>query len=186
MGDTASIHRSGNSERVPLEGLSEGSLEQAVESARARGSEVERQISELNRFLAAAKEEQRLLERLLALRRGERPREAEEDGSRAGVVQDTALGGGHHSVVDPVLAVLEEAGHPLHISEIMRLLQDRKVPLPGAGNQANVISYLRRDPRVARPSRGIYGLRSWGLQEMPTRVPRKRRKRRKVAAVSSR
>ena len=40
----------------------------------------------------------------------------------------------------------------------MRLLALRKVAIPGAGTQANLITYLRRDQRFVRPSRGMYAL----------------------------
>jgi hypothetical protein len=54
-----------------------------------------------------------------------------------------------------------EAHRPLHISELMRLLADQGVSLPGGGAQANFITYLRRDERFVRPARGMYALAEW-------------------------
>jgi hypothetical protein len=86
-----------------------------------------------------------------------------------------------------VQAVFEEltaAGRPLHISELMRLLHERKVPIPGSGMQANLITHLRRDDRLVRPSRGMYGLTAWGLQAMPA-TQRTRRKRRRTRVTAN-
>jgi hypothetical protein len=60
----------------------------------------------------------------------------------------------------------------------MRLLREAEVQIPGAGTQANLITHLRRDPRFVRPSRGMYGLSEWGLENMPTPTRRKRRRKR--------
>jgi hypothetical protein len=69
---------------------------------------------------------------------------------------------------------LERAERPLHISELMRLLEEREVELPGAGQQANVIAHLTRSPDIVRPSRGMYALSSWGIKEPLKPASRKR------------
>jgi hypothetical protein len=78
-------------------------------------------------------------------------------------------------LLDIIIGELSAAGRPLHISDLMRLLRDRNIAIPGAGNQANLITYLRRDGRLVRPSRGMYALSAWGLENMPVHASKKRR-----------
>jgi hypothetical protein len=85
---------------------------------------------------------------------------------------------GKHPAVEAVARELASAGRPVHISDLMRLLREAQVQIPGAGTQANLITHLRRDPRLVRPSRGMYGLAAWGLENMPMVAGRKRRRRR--------
>lgn len=154
--------------------MTEDVIVAALEGARKRASLAEQERASLDRAIAAAREEERLLEGLLALRK---------DGVSGGsvpVVVSSGLSSGYSktgsSVVQVVVEELETAGRPLHISELMRLLQDRNVQIPGSGTQANLITHLRRDTRVVRPSRGMYALATSGLQNMP--VSRRRRRRR--------
>jgi hypothetical protein len=69
---------------------------------------------------------------------------------------------------------------------LVRLLCQRGIPIPGAGTQANLITHLRRDPRLVRPSRGMYGLSVWGLENMPTGLRQRRKKRLRATATGSR
>jgi hypothetical protein len=160
--------------------MSENAIEKALEAVRTRVSRGERERTELDRTIATAREEQRLLERLLALRRGGLPA---CDGKPMGLehhnVNSVAASETRHTVLEAVIHELETAGRALHISELMRLLRDKNVPVPGLGTQANLITYLRRDERVVRPSRGMYGLASWGLENM-TAPARKRRRRKRM------
>jgi len=83
------------------------------------------------------------------------------------------------------LAVIDElvvTGRPIHLSELMRLLDVRNIAIPGAGTQANLIAHLRRDPRLVRPSRGMYGLAAWGLENMAPTQRTVRKKRFRVTA----
>ena len=77
--------------------------------------------------------------------------------------------------------ILEKSGEPMHISEIRQALINQGVPLPGRGDEANVILRLRRAQDLfTRTGRGTYGLSEWGLAEVkPT--TRKRKVRKKVA-----
>lgn len=165
--------------------MSEDAIEKALESARSRVSRGERDRAELDRAIATAREEQRLLEQLLALRRegiakcDDKPKELEHRNENSAVVSGTRT-----TALEAVVQELKAAGRPLHISELMRLLRDKNVPVPGSGTQANLITHLRRDKRVVRPSRGMYGLAGWGLENMlaPTRKRRRRKRTRSTAA----
>jgi hypothetical protein len=158
-------------------------IAKALEDVRAYIRAAEQQRAELERAVLAAKEEERLLVRLLSLRTGEPPQEVMHGATQTPSVERsraTASDAGASEdkpAVEAAVRELAAAGRPVHISDLMRLLRERKVHIPGAGTQANLIAHLRRDKRVVRPSRGMYALAAWGLEEMPDR-PRRRKKRR--------
>jgi hypothetical protein len=164
--------------------MSEEAIAKALEAARARVARAEQERSEVDRTIATAREEQRLLERLLALRRGL------PVGSQGVPVadRDATCGAaeGERPAIQVVIEELTAAGRPVHISELMRLLRARQVPIPGSGTQANLITHLRRDARFVRPSRGMYGLAAWGLESMTAPRRRRRRKHLRVAASKGR
>jgi len=81
-----------------------------------------------------------------------------------------------HPVKRAAIAVLEESGKPLHISDLRHALERKGVPIPGKGTDANVIVYLSRSDEVCRVGKGLYALRTWGVPEVP---PRQRRSRRR-------
>jgi hypothetical protein len=166
--------------------MSEEAIDRALEITRARIARAERERAELDRVIATSREEERLLTRLLALRRGGRiagdggvAEAPPEHSSPTGTTRE-----GKHPAVQAVIEELTAAGRPLHISELMRLLHDRKVHIPGSGTQANLITHLRRDERLIRPSRGMYGLAAWGLQAMPVGRRTRRGKKRMRSTVS--
>ncbi len=65
---------------------------------------------------------------------------------------------------DAVALILEESGIPLHIGIIRERLIQNGVPIPGRGDDANIIVRLRKfEGRFTRTARGAYGLASWGL-----------------------
>jgi len=172
------------------EGIDEGSISKALEMARSRRERAERERAELDVVIAEAREEERLLLGLLALRRGELKSSMQATSSAEGGASNSTGtrkpqpdGPPTQPAVQAVIAELTAAGRPLHISELMRLLHDRKIEIPGAGTQANLITHLRRDTRLVRPSRGMYGLVHWGLEDMPPTVVRRRRKRRVRASA---
>jgi len=167
------------------ESISEEHVATALGALRARVARAIAERERLDHEVAAAEEELHLLERLLALRRAG----AAQTGTDVGVQEESqgtkAIARG---MGQPLLqAVVEElalAGRPVHISDLMRLLRERRVPIPGSGTQANLITYLRRDDRLVRPSRGMYGLAAWGLENVG--FPRRSRSRRKrVRATAS-
>jgi hypothetical protein len=169
---------------VAPETLSAETLIQAQKEARQRVGSLAERIAELQQVLVRIQEEDQLLEQLLAVRRGEAsgpsPKLTSIGADRPGDVA-VPSGKSKHPVVQDVVSTLEEAKRPLHISELMRLLGQHGTPLPGSGTQANVIAHIRRDDRLVRPSRGMYGLTAWGLEEMPVRPAAARGKRRKRA-----
>lgn len=160
------------------DGMSEAAIVAALEGAKARVLRAERERDELQRVITSSKEERRLLESLLALRRGSAGATVlRTDEESTAVEIGKAPGHEKHPSVEAVVEELTTAGRPLHISELMRLLQNKGVPISGAGTQANLITHIRRDARVVRPSRGMYGLASSGLEGMS--APRRSRRRRK-------
>jgi len=181
--------------RAPT-GLQIEELEAALTEVRIRVQDTEQKITELRRVNAAAEEEARLLERLIALRRDESdsgssgrlkataPKKKPVKGSSHKILPGTYVVGvtldtlsPQAEVINETLLILQEAEHPLPISEIMRLLAERRVRIPGAGTQANLISHLRRDGKIVRPSRGVYALADWGYEEMTySKKPRRRKK----------
>lgn len=86
--------------------------------------------------------------------------------------------GGRGSSLDLEAAVeeiLRAAGAPLHISAIRDALIARGVPIPGRGDEANIIVRLRRiDDRFTRTARGTYGLVEWGIPAFARKTRRRR------------
>jgi hypothetical protein len=83
--------------------------------------------------------------------------------------------GATSDVEDAVEDILRAAGTPLHISEIRDALVAQGVPIPGRGDDANIIVRLRRfQDRFTRTARGTYGLSEWGI---PALKPKKSKKR---------
>ena len=167
-------------------------LVRALEWVRREISRVEQQRGEMERAITAAREEERLLTRLLALRRGEMT-VADGGHSESDTVATAEQSSpemrqeARHPAVQAVVRELAAAGRPLHISDLMRLLRGQGVQIPGAGRQANLITHIRREVEIVRTSRGMYGLAAWGLENMPTTPQRKRRRKRvRSTAVSER
>jgi hypothetical protein len=76
---------------------------------------------------------------------------------------------------DAVEEILRAAGAPLHISNIRERLVAQGVPIPGRGDDANIIVRLRRfEDRFTRTARGTYGLAEWGIPALRSKT-RKRR-----------
>jgi hypothetical protein len=78
---------------------------------------------------------------------------------------------------DAVEELLRAAGEPLHISKIRETLVAQGVPIPGRGDDANIIVRLRRfEDRFTRTARGTYGLAEWGIPALRSKT-RKRPRR---------
>lgn len=157
--------------------LTEADLLQALDTNRGQIEVLEARAEQLEQALVKARREQHLLESLLALRRGESPKTSEGTASaprasKGGEPKPSTSNG----LADAAVSVLEGAGRPMHIGELMSALVSHGVEIPGAGSQANLIAHLRREQRIARPSRGMYGLRALGVEEYQ---PKKRTARRK-------
>jgi hypothetical protein len=167
--------------------VSEETIMKALEETTATIARAEQQRKALDQTIAAATRERALLEQLLALRRGTVVQPTRE--TSRGTPSDSRPN--QHTdettrLNDAVIQELRSAGRPVHISELMRLLRNRDVTIPGAGGQANVITHMRRDERIVRPSRGMYALTEWGLDDMPIMPRRRRRKRIRATASDNR
>lgn len=91
-------------------------------------------------------------------------------GQNAGVQPSTL------DLEDAVQEILRSAGEPLHISTIRERLIAGGVPIPGRGDEANVIVRLRRlKDRFTRTARGTYSLTEWGLPELTSKSRKRRR-----------
>jgi hypothetical protein len=173
-------------EHSELNEMSDDLIRKAMDLARSRVVQAEQDRAALDRVIAASREEERLLSRLLALRKGEilpeSKVESDDNGRPAqptsGLPSTERTGAvSRHGVVEAVIQELVQAGRPIHISDLMRLLRSHSISIPGSGAQANLITHLRRDARLMRPSRGMYGLTEWGLEEMQATVRRRRKRR---------
>lgn len=174
--------------------LSDTAIEEALEALRRRIADARRHINDLTRTIEVSRAEERLLEQLLALRRGPNSSDRQRVLAQVGALHDGAPTrvrpersapsisppDAEKPLVQAVYAELAAAGRPLHISDLMRVLRDQGIEIPGAGAQANLITYLRRDTRLVRPSRGMYALAGWGLEDMQVVTPRMRKKRMRV------
>jgi hypothetical protein len=166
---------------VGTNSLREAPLEDLAAWARGTEQEIDEiraQMLPLEERMAAASERLDLIRRLMGLAESAKrqPRASPRSsprGERAGGVPPGA------SVEDHAEAILAEKGEPMHIGALRDALIERGVPLPGRGDEANVIVRLRRDEtRFTRTGRGTYGLAAWGLLAVaPTRHKRVRRRR---------
>lgn len=161
--------------------LTTSALKEALETAREHAGRLENQIQTLGLALSKVREEEQLLEKLISVRRGDAPGRPQRSRALERVMNRVV----RSPAVATVVEILRETERPLHISELMRLLGDRNVRIPGAGRQANLIAGLRRDGRIVRPSRGMYGLAAWGLKDL-TLKRKGRRKTRKGASKADR
>jgi hypothetical protein len=151
-----------------------GDLQAWARATEAEMADLRRQMLPLEERMAAARERLDLIRRLVGL--AERPdsnnappRAESRDGAPT-PVPPTANLEAH------IEAVLAERGAPMHIGDLREALIDKGVPLPGRGDEANIIVRLRRDQsRFTRTGRGTYGLATWGLPAVnPTRTKKVR------------
>jgi HB1, ASXL, restriction endonuclease HTH domain len=168
---------------VSTESQPEAPLEDLAAWARATEDEIDeirREMLPLEDRLAAANERLDLIRRLMGLAdSAKRQPSATPQRSARGNVSGKVRPGA--SVEDHAEAILAEKGEPMHIGVLRDVLIARGVPLPGRGDEANIIVRLRRDEtRFIRTGRGTYGLAVWGLPAV-TPMRRKRVRRRKTA-----
>lgn len=134
--------------------------------------------------LARVEERLALLTRLIEVETSGQPVASTSDGGdtrREPRAPSTGpLGTSTPGLEDAVEEILRTAGAPLHISEIREALVTQGVPIPGRGDDANIIIRLSRvEDRFTRTARGTYGLAEWG-------IPAVKSKRRKPARVAAR
>lgn len=164
----------------------EHSLEQLQQWAAAIEKEIEKtrgDIAPLEQRLAAARERLDLIQRLIRLTEGAQAVPRRGSGSRTSVSSGKTAPdqAGKQDLEAHLEHILSEAGKPMHISRIRQALVDRAIPLPGRGDEANIIIRLRRAPeRFTRTGRGTYALATLGLDAVPpARRQRRIRARRK-------
>lgn len=132
-------------------------------------------ILPLQTRLEAARERLDLIRRLARLSNGDTAKESSE--RQAGIIAG-------NDVEDHIQELLHASGNPMHIGEIRQTLIERGVPLPGRGDEANIILRLRRDPtRFLRTGRGMYGLASWNLAEVPPSARKRKLRRRRRSST---
>jgi hypothetical protein len=86
------------------------------------------------------------------------------------------------AIEDRIEQVLRSSGAPMHIRDIRASLISMGAPLPGKGDEANIILRLRRDSgRFVRTGRGTYGLVTWQVTEYSPQPRKKRVVRRRAA-----
>lgn len=158
--------------------MTDAMLKEALSSTCRRIEEFEREQSEIQRKLTIARQEERLLLQLLEVRGVLPGRDQKDRGEvrRVSLQTQKVTTTSTHPVVMAVAEELATVGRPVHISDLMRILREKNISVPGSGTQANLISYLRREPQFVRTSRGMYGLAAWGLENMPTVRKEKRRR----------
>lgn len=126
---------------------------------------------EMNRLKAAIsimEERLQLVSRLIEVEERSEPEDhTSSSGQRFEWVESQLASSSRSSedqIETEVEGILEAAGNPLHISEIRSELIQKGVPIPGRGDDANIIVRLRKDPsRFVRTARGTYALPKWGL-----------------------
>lgn len=159
------------------------SLEQLQQWAAAIEKEIERirgDIAPLEQSLETAQERLDLIRRLIRLTEGTQtaPRRAARSHKSLSSGDTAPAPAGKQDLETHLEKILSEAGKPMHISEIRQALVDLAIPLPGRGDEANIIVRLRRAPqRFTRTGRGMYALAALGLNAIP---PTRRRRRIKV------
>lgn len=141
-------------------------------------AEVGRLMEPLQKRLDAAREKLDLVRRLRHLvTGGEQPRSRQ--------IGNDQLGEPLGDVEQQIQQILTKAGKPMHIGSIRDELIARGVPLPGRGDEANIILRLRRALTLfTRTGRGMYGLTSWNLQPVAPAARRRRVRRRRKGGSS--
>ena len=87
-------------------------------------------------------------------------------------------------IEDHIENILLSQGKPMHIREIRTSLIQMGIPLPGRGDEANIILRLRRaSNRFVRTERGTYALTQWNLPKYSP-VPRKKKISKRRSAMS--
>ncbi len=134
-----------------------GQVEESLEGLR-------RQLAQVQKAIKDSEERLQLLDRLLALERG-------SDEETRTFRTHTA---GRATFLDACVELIRQKREPVHIRELHSSLLDKGIPIPGRGDQANIIARIQRsDGRIIRTGRGMYGLPDCGHPEVK---PVRRRK----------
>ena len=163
-------------------------LQAWAEAVEAEVAKIRVEMAPLQDQLAGAQERLDLIQRLIRLEerrlRGEQGEGEVPPGVATGQGGSTARkSGGGGNVEFHIARILERAGSPMHVRDIRGSLVEEGVPLPGRGDEANVIVRMRRAPeRFTRTGRGTYALAAWGLPEAKSgkrKKPRRKTRRSK-------
>ncbi|SRR6266704_80553 len=159
-----------------------------AEATEVEIKEIAAAIAPLQQRLQAARERLDLIQRLMQLGdggvtpvpgQGLSPRQSTDSGARGNAVPPVV----GKEVEDQLETILLASGQPMHIRDLRQALITRGVPLPGRGDEANIILRLGRSKdRFVRTGRGMYGLSTWGLAPVPL-AQRKRRVHRTRKAI---
>jgi hypothetical protein len=169
--------------------LSTSTLQETIEEAAKTVRSREADVNAARILLVEAERELKLLAELAQIRGVELPEAARSLGT---AVAESAANGAtgqapgrtpsrsKSALLAAVIEILEAQGEePMQIQDLMAAVQKRQVPIPGKGQQANLIAYISRDARIVRPRRGYYGLAKWGLKDTkPAAKPKRRRRQR--------
>lgn len=174
--------------------ITDDSLRRAVAAAQGRAHDEQERLRQVQARLRAAERELALLAELGHLRgladlsggndassaERETPLQSSLNLARPLTAQRAAPTR-RDALVGTVIDILREHGKPMPIRSLMAELVSRGAPIPGRGEQANLISVITRVPEIIRPQRGVYGLREWKLDDAPPPATRPARRTRKAA-----
>ena len=149
-----------------------------IEVLKAWAENIEREINEINvtiiplqKRLDASREKLDLVKRLIHL-------SAPSDISSLGTIDTTSIQPPTPvipEIEDRIEEILISSGKPMHIRDIRSLLIKMGVPLPGRGDEANIILRLRRaGDRFIRTERGTYALSKWNMPKYSPAPSKKR------------
>lgn len=164
-------------ENVPTPANDVAALQTWAQQIESEITEITSVIIPLQQRLDAAREKLDLVRRLIHLSTGTSPSAAAAMSPNSSATSTSTS----PDVEDRIEQILLQTGHPMHIREIRTSLIERGVPLPGRGDEANIILRLRRArDRFIRTERGTYALAAWQMTEYAP-APRKKtiRKRKK-------
>jgi hypothetical protein len=66
-------------------------------------------------------------------------------------------------LIEAAKAALARAHRPLHIAELRASIEKAGIPIPGQGEDANLIVHVRKSDEIVRIGRGFYALAEWNL-----------------------
>jgi hypothetical protein len=111
------------------------------------------EASELAARLSVKEGQLRNIDDLLALERGQ-VGPSDESSPVEGDRRNASLS-------DQAVDVLRAAAKPTHYRQLLILLAERSIYVPGKDPGANLIAHIARDPRFVRTGRGVYALTEW-------------------------
>jgi hypothetical protein len=145
----------------------EQELNVEVEALRQRRSEIESELQVSTRKLE-------LVRQMLAL--DEKGLDVEQQQSTP---ENHSLRPTPATVRDCVKRVLQDAGKPLHISEIHREFLSHAYPIPGSGTAFNILAHIVKNGDFVRVARGTYALIGDVIPDQVLASTKRKRRRRR-------